>query len=184
MATNRRPPVPRAAPLDPPRLEALALAYVARFATSAATCERYLRRKLRERGWDGPGEPPLAELIARFVRNGFIDDAAFARARTGGLLRRGYGQARIGQALGAAGIAAELREELRPDMAAQRQSALALARKRRFGPYGAAELDRPRREKQIVAMLRAGHPLDSARELVNAASVAAAEHWAAQGDDR
>jgi regulatory protein len=33
-------------------------------------------------------------------------------------------------------------------------------------------------------MLRAGHPLDSARELVDAASEAAAEDWAAQGDER
>ncbi len=180
MASNRRPAIP----LDPARLEALALAYVARFSTTAKNCERYLRRKLRERGWDGPGEPPLAGLIARFVSNGFIDDAAFARARTGGLLRRGYGQRRIGQALGAAGIAAELRDAVRPDLAAQRQAALALARKRRFGPFGQVQLDRPRREKQIAAMLRSGHPLDSARELVDAASVSAAEDWAAQGDDQ
>ena len=40
-------------PLDAPRLEELALAYVARFATSAAKLETYLRRKLRERGWEG-----------------------------------------------------------------------------------------------------------------------------------
>ena len=34
-------------------------------------------------------------------------------------------------------------------------AALALAQKRRFGPFGSAELDRPVREKQIAAMLRA-----------------------------
>jgi regulatory protein len=33
-------------------------------------------------------------------------------------------------------------------------------------------------------MLRAGHPLDSARFLVNAASIEAAEDWAAAGDDQ
>ena len=42
--------------------------------------------------------------------------------------------------------------------------------------------NRAAREKQIAAVLRAGHPLDSARELVNAASVAAAELWAGQAD--
>ena len=34
------------------------------------------------------------------------------------------------------------------------------------------------REKQIAAMLRGGHPLDSARFLVNASSIEAAEEWA------
>jgi regulatory protein len=36
------------------------------------------------------------------------------------------------------------------------------------------------REKQMAAMLRAGHPLDFARELVNAETVEAAEEWAAE----
>jgi regulatory protein len=55
-----------------------------------------------------------------------------------------------------------------------------MAKKRGFGPFGAAPPERATREKQIAAMLRAGHPLDSARELVDAASVEAAEDWAAQ----
>jgi regulatory protein len=58
-----------------------------------------------------------------------------------------------------------------------------MARKRRFGPYGAAAADRAAREKQIAAMLRAGHRLDSARELVDAPSVEAAEDWAAGADE-
>ena len=70
-----------------------------------------------------------------------------------------------------------------PDAAAGRRAALALARKRRLGPFGAGADDRAAREKQIAAMLRAGHPLDSAREMVNAASVEAAEAWAAASED-
>ncbi|MFA7587038.1 MAG: hypothetical protein WCY11_12745, partial [Novosphingobium sp.] len=63
---------------------------------------------------------------------------------------------------------------------------LSLARKRRFGPFGAAVPDRAARERQIAAILRAGHPLDSARRMVDAETVAAAEEWVAQadGDDR
>ena len=49
--------------------------------------------------------------------------------------------------------------------------------------YEAKIADRAAREKQIAALLRAGHPLDSARELVNAASEAAAELWAGQADE-
>ena len=175
---EKRPP----RPLDGARLEELALAYVARFATSAAKLEGYLARKLRERGWDGDGPPPVAALIERFVRNGYVDDLAFARMKSSSLLRRGYGERRVGQALHAAGIGEEVRDEVRAGEATQRRAALAMAQKRGFGPFGRSEPDRALREKQIAAMLRAGHRLDSARELVNAATQEAALEWASQAD--
>lgn len=186
-AKRREKPPPK--PLDAARLNDLALAYVARFATSAAKLEDYLKRKLRERGWAGadapdPLEPPdLAALVARYVEAGYIDDTAYARAKSGSLLRRGYGERRIGQALGAAGIAEDVRAEVRSGPSEQRAAALAMARKRRFGPFGQVLPERPLREKQLSAMLRAGHPLDSARVLVNAVSVQAAEDWAAEPGD-
>ncbi len=141
--------------------------------------EGYLKRKLRERGWADDCDPPVSALVLRFVKAGYIDDTVFARMKSGSLLRRGFGMRRVSQALGAAGIAEEVRAEVRPGEAAQRRAALALARKRGFGPFGAMAPDRAAREKQLAAMLRAGHPLDSARELVNAASVEIAEDWAA-----
>ncbi|WP_374530798.1 regulatory protein RecX [Novosphingobium sp.] len=178
---TRARPNPR--PLTAQRLEELALAYVARFATSAAKLEGYLRRKLRERGWEGEGEAPVAALVSRFVANGYVDDEAFARARTGSLLRRGYGARRIAQALSAAGIDETMRAATRAGQGEQRRAALALAQKRRFGPFGAELPDRPQRERQLAAMLRAGHPLDSARELVNAADIDAALAWAEAQDE-
>lgn len=176
---RKRPPKP----LDSARLAELALAYVARFSTSAARLERYLRRKLRERGWEGEGEPGVGALVARYVELGYIDDEAYARARSGSLLRRGYGRRRVQQVLGEAGIAEELRERVRPGEAEARQAALALARRRRFGPFGSDPPDKPLREKQIAAMLRAGHPLDNVRQIVDAPSAAEAEQWAAEADD-
>ncbi len=170
-------------PLNSERLQELALTYVARFATSAARLEHYLGRKLRERGWDGEGEPDAAALVARYVELGYVDDAAYARAKSGSLLRRGYGPRRVRQALGQAGIGEEMREEVQAGEGVERRAALALARKRRFGPFGDAKPDRQQREKQLAAMLRAGHPLDSAREMVDAPSEAAAEEWAAELDD-
>ncbi len=177
---DRRPRPPR--PLDAARLEELALSYVARFATSEGKLADYLKRKLRERGWEGEEAPPVAAVVARMASAGYVDNEAFARSRASGLLRRGYGERRIAQALGAAGIDAELRSRTAPDEAEARRAALAMASRRGFGPFGLTPLDRARREKQIAAMLRAGHRLDSARELVNAASVAAAEEWAAAED--
>jgi len=159
------------------------LAYVARFATSSSKLERYLRRKVRERGWDGEREPDLATLVRRFVELGYVDDAAYARAKSGSLLRRGYGARRIREALGAAGIDEAIREDVRANVGEERRAALIMARKRGFGPFGREPVDRERRQKQLAAMLRAGHPLDSAREIVDAASEAEVEEWAAHHDD-
>lgn len=176
---RRRPP----RPLDATRLEELALAYVARFATSAAKLESYLARKLRERGWEGDRAANPAAIAARFVELGYIDDEAFARARAGGLLRRGYGARRVEQALRGAGIDEELRIGARPGERARREAALTLARKRRFGPFGMETPDRERREKQIAAMIRAGHGFDETRALVDMKSAEEAERWAAATDE-
>lgn len=173
---QKRPP----RPLDAARLDELALAYVARFAASAAKLESYLKRKLRERGWDGEGDPPTADIVARFVGAGYVDDAAYARMKAGSLRRRGYGERRVAQALDAAGIGGDLREEVRGGEGEQRRAAMTLARRRRFGPWGAAA-DPQTREKQLAAMLRAGHRMDIARAVVHAADSQAVEAWADEG---
>jgi regulatory protein len=180
MAQTRRKP----APLDPRRLEDLALAYVARFATTRAKLESYLIRKLRERGWADEAAPRVPELAERFEQAGYIDDEAYARARTGSLLRRGYGMRRVGQALGAAGVDEVVRESVTPGERARRAAALVMARKRKFGPFAPAAPDRALREKQIAAMLRAGHALDHVLALLAATGVEQAESWAqAEGDE-
>lgn len=170
--------IPR--PLDRARLDELALAYVARFATSEAKLATYLARKLRERGWDEEqgAVPDLAGVARRYAEMGYVDDEAYALAKSGGLLRRGYGPRRVSQALRAAGIGDAPRDAALPSEAGARRAALTMARKRRFGPFGAEPLDRAKREKQIAAMIRAGHGLDNAREMVDAESVETAEQWA------
>ena len=111
---HREKPLPK--PLDAAQLDALALAYVARFATSGGKLAAYLARKLRERGWQEDAPPPdLAALVERMAAQGYIDDAGFALAKGQGLLRRGYGARRIEGALMQAGIAAEIREAVRGD---------------------------------------------------------------------
>lgn len=177
---ERKPP----RPLDAARLEEMALAYVARFATSAGKLSDYLRRKLRERGWEGEDAADTAAIVRRFVELGYVDDAGFARGKAQSLLRRGYGARRIDQALGAAGIAESLREDARGSEVERRQAALVMARKRRFGPFGNGErLDPAAREKQVAAMLRAGHPLAHAREVVNAVSTEALDEWIDEAAD-
>ena len=166
-----------ATPLDETRLRDLALAYVARFATTSTKLERYLRRKLRERGWAGEDEPDVAALAQRYVELGYIDDEAYARSKSAGLLRRGYGPRRVAQALGEAGIDADMREDLQPGEADRRRAAVALARKRRFGPFAVEAPDPARREKQFAAMVRAGHGFDAARTVLDAPGEDALDEW-------
>ena len=172
-------------PLTQVQLRDLAMSYVARYATSAAKLERYLARKLRERGWDEGEEaqPDIAGLTARFAELGYIDDEGFARSKSASLMRRGYGKNRVNQALGHDGISANIREDIAPPEAELRHAALALAKRRRFGPFGLEAPDKAKSEKQIAAMLRAGHNLDSARKMVNAQSEDAAEEWAHELDE-
>ena len=154
-----------------------------------------MRRKLRERGWEEEGEEVGADLfecdhservrtlVEDFATRGYFDDDAYARARSGELLRRGYGAKRVGEALRHAGIDEDIRETAAPSQAAARHAALRLAQKRRFGPFGLELPEREKREKQLAAMLRAGHSLAAARFLVEAESDTHAFEWAHEYDD-
>jgi regulatory protein len=184
---SARRPRKQPAPLDVARLEELALAYVARFATSAGRLAAYCRRKLRERGHagqdDGVPAPDVAALVERFVDKGFIDDAGFARVKADGLLRRGYGARRVGDALRADGIAEPLREQVAPGEAGRREAAAAYARRRRLGPFARQPLaaaDRAAREKQLAALLRAGHDSAHARHVLAATSPSELDDWIAE----
>ena len=164
-ASRHRQPRP---PLDGDGLERLALFYVGRYATTGAKLRSYLLRKIRERGWEGQS-PDLEALVERFKSLGYIDDGAFALARAGSLQRRGYGERRVAQALQAAGIgdgdAADAHAQARDGALA---AALRFAERRRIGPFAGAEPDRDARQKAFAAMMRAGHPVEVVRQVLNA----------------
>lgn len=164
--TRERTP-PR--PLDAARLDEMAIRYVSRFATTRAKLRDYLRRKLRERGWEPEGEPPIDALIERVADLGYVDDAAFARAKGGALTARGLGRGRVTQALRAAGVSDDDGAEAKADADEHAaESALRFAKRKRIGPWAAERPDRAGREKWIGAMLRAGHPMTLARTLASA----------------
>lgn len=165
-----RPDPPRKPkpPLDREQLERLALFYAGRYATTRAKLGGYLGRKIQERGWAGAEPPPTAELIERFAQLGYVDDAAFAVARTASLQRRGYGARRIKQALNGAGI--DEQDAAPAERAAAEgawTAALRFAERRRIGPFALEPLDRPARERALAAMIRAGHPFDTAHKVLN-----------------
>jgi len=163
---HRGPRQPRP-PLEEDKLNELMLAYVAKFATSRAKLAAYLSRKLRERGWAGSGEAPVKELVAKAERLGFVDDAAFALGKARALTARGYGERRVGQALHAAGIGEEDGEAARSHAQTDRvEAAIRFARRRRLGPFAPSRADPKTFEKQLAAMIRAGHGLRLAKAML------------------
>jgi regulatory protein len=148
-------------PLDAEGLERLGLFYAGRYATTRAKLAAYLRRKVRERAWSGPGEPQIERLVERFAELGYVDDRAFASARAASLLRRGYGERRVRDALKSAGVAEDDAAEAQ-DRAGEEALAAAhrFARRRRLGPYAESAPDREARHKAAAAMVRAGHRME------------------------
>jgi regulatory protein len=168
MAMAARPPRKPRPPLTAAKLEELALYYVGRFATSRAKLLAYLGRKLRERGWDGEGEPPIEALADRMVRLGYVDDRAFALSKARSLSGRGYGERRVRQALQMAGIGEEDGADAR-DLAESEAMAAAMkfARRRSIGPFARQEPSPQERERSLASMIRAGHSFGIARMVID-----------------
>jgi len=170
-------------PLDQTGLRDLALSYAARYATSAAKLQAYLARKIRERGAAEGEELDPQAIVERLVELKYVDDEAYARARSSSLLRRGYGARRVEENLRQAGIASDLREDIAPNAYLAREAAVRLAQKRGFGPFAKLTVDDARRQKQIAAMARAGHDFAAARFVVEATSEEQLTQWLAEAAD-
>ena len=159
-------------------LENAALHYLSRFATSAENLRRVLMRKVdrsaHHHGTDvQEGAEWVEDLIRRYQRSGLLDDAAYAEARAGDMLRRGTPTKGIRFKLMQKGVGADdidaaigtLAEDTpAPDLAA----AIALARRRRLGPYRPPEVREDRRDKDLAALARAGFDYDTARRVIEA----------------
>lgn len=166
-ASSPRQRVRAAPPLDRARLDRLALRYVERYATSRARLAAYLVRKLRERGWEGCEPPEVEALVERVAALGYVDDAAFATARSEALGRRGFGARRVDQALYAAGIGEADGEAAREGARTRAwEAALTYARRRRIGPHATAAPDPAAQQKALAAMLRAGHGFEISRAII------------------
>jgi regulatory protein len=157
-------------------LERAAMHHLQRYSATAAGLRRVLLRRVdrsaRAHGTDpAQGRIWVEELIARFERCGLLDDRRFAQARSRSLLERGTSFRAIALKLRARGVAAdEIRlamETLReggPDR--ELEAALALARRRRLGPYRREGEREERRAKDLAALVRAGFPFSLAKKVV------------------
>lgn len=182
------------APLNATRLKDLALHYVSRYATTRHKLATYLRRKVREKGWEGAPEPEenaddaasqgpesaISQILELVDRLGAVNDGLFAEGRTRALSRRGMGANRIRQALAGAGIERGVADEALSDMDAL-EAAVAFLRRRRWGPFGeGAPHDPDGRRKAFAAMMRAGHAPDLSGKLLRLSSEEELEQFRAE----
>jgi regulatory protein len=163
--TRRTTPAP---PLNTATLERLALRYVERFATTRAKLASYLHRKLRERDWEDADPPPVDQLVDRIARLGYVDDRAWAEAKSAAMTRRGLGARRVQQALHHAGVTGDDAAAAMPEGDEHAiESALAFARRKRIGPFAREAADRAQIERQVAQMARAGHAPGLARRIAS-----------------
>lgn len=142
--------------LDEASLREAALRHLSRFSATEAGLRRVLGNRIRRwaRRAEQAGQDPeaiqvesraaearAAAIAARLVQAGAVDDAAFAVARARRLRGAGRSAAAAMAHLAAKGVAAEtaraaLAHEEVPD---ELTAALLLCRRRRIGPFAAAE---------------------------------------------
>jgi regulatory protein len=160
---------------DLAHLEHTARTYVERFWGPSSNLRRVLLRHVTKsvhaHGSDPEQSRELVEqVIARFVEAGAVDDRKFAegtariRRERGGsrraiemvLRQKGLPEADIAHALH------EAAEEGHTDLTA----AHALARRRRLGPYRPPEERAERRQKDLMALARAGFDFGTAMKVI------------------
>jgi regulatory protein len=163
-------------------LENAALHYLGRFASSSTNLRRILLRKVaRAAPSDDPAEGPrlVEELIARYLRNGLLDDRAYAAQAAASLARRGTSRFSIAGRLQQKGVPAALVKETLDALAAGGSSeiaaACALVRRRRLGPYRAGPNSPESRRKDLASLARAGFGLDVARRVLEVPDIDALE---------
>lgn len=178
------PPSRSQPPLNAADLDRFALRYVERFATTRGRLAAYLARKIRERGWAGDTPPDPEAVAERMAERGYVNDRAFAESRVRSMSRRGLGARRVEATLRHDGIDAEDSAAVAPAIAAEAAaSALAFARRKRIGPYAREAAERAVQEKQLAAMLRAGHDLALSRRIVRMAPEESVEGVLELGQD-
>jgi regulatory protein len=154
-------------------LERAALAYLERFASSAENLRRVLRRKVDKR-CRARGEDPAAfrdlidAVVARAVSSGLLDDTRYTEGRVATLRRRGGSARLISAKLAAKGVDRSVIAAALEGGSDQEELAAAhsLARRRRIGPYRAANR-RAFRDRDLGVLARAGFAFDVARQVVD-----------------
>jgi regulatory protein len=153
-------------------LERAALYYLERYASSSQNLRRVLARKVERRCRERDEDPAEAmalvdEVVGKALSGGYVDDKVYAQGRVAALRRRGGSARGIAMKLAAKGVDRELVEAaLADEHTDEITAALALARRRKLGPFRTR--DRAlHRDRDLAAMARGGFSFDVARRVVD-----------------
>lgn len=174
-----------ARPITAKYLQNAATFYLERYPSTAEGLRRILQRRVRKAEMaEAPVmdnvEQAIASIVAKFVDAGMINDQAFAQTKARALHRRGTSAKLTRQKLRLAGVdtdtldqaMAGLDQELHTDPGEREwQAAVALARRRKLGPFRAEKDRKERRDRDLAAMARAGFDYQLARKIVDAADI-------------
>ncbi|MEX6505407.1 regulatory protein RecX [Jiella sp. M17.18] len=178
---------PASRPVSAEWLMRAAAHYVERYATSVENLRRVLRRKVMRRALaagDDPGrhEALIETTLARLVDLGLVDDRSFAEGRAASLRRRGTSRSMTAAKLRQKGVDGEMiNEVLAEDETDEATAAFAYARRRRLGPFRLRQRAE-RRDKDVAAMVRAGHAYGHAVAVIDGSGDRFGED--ASGDER
>jgi regulatory protein len=164
-------------------LEASALFYLARYASSSGNLRRVLMRKIaRSAAYYGddpaPLKPIVEVLVARHCGTGAVNDALYAESQMRALRRRGGSARAIVQKLNAKGVPAEVVAETAAALAEEEcgdlGAAYRFARRRRLGPFrnGGREENR---QRDMAALSRAGFEYQIAATIIDAVDLESLE---------
>lgn len=157
--------------MDRAGLRELALAHLARFATTEIGLQRVLdrhierwARKMRAAEQEPDREVAEAKAAARkiaaeLVACGTVDDASFAAARAERLVRAGRSRRAVAAHLAAHGVDAATIDAVLPEAEdTELAAALVFARRRRIGPFRSGVADEQSQERELGVLARAGFP--------------------------
>jgi regulatory protein len=159
--------------ITPDYLQRAAMHYLERYSVPAAQLRRVLARKIavscRHHGEDPASHAQaLDAVVARCVASGLVDDRRFAEARAATLRRKGQSQRAVAARLSAKGVSRELVGEITSGEASDELAAARIAAKRRrLGPWRAAEKRAESRQKDLAALARLGFAYATARAVID-----------------
>jgi regulatory protein len=162
--------------VSPRYLENAALHYLKRYAATASQLKRVLARRVERsvRVHGGDRSEALRwidALVDKLVRNGLINDSAYAGMKAQSLRASGRSSRVIAQKLRMKGVSAELVQQKLAEATAElseEEAARIWARKKRLGPFRLdAQSREEHRQRDLAALARAGFSFGVARKVVD-----------------
>jgi regulatory protein len=162
--------------VSPRYLENAALHYLKRYSATVSQLKTVLMRRVdRSLRFHG-GERTEAigwvtALVEKLVRNGLVNDQAYAETKAHSLRASGRSARVIAQKLKLKGVAKEVVDQKVAEASAEvseEAAALIWARKKRLGPFRRDLKTRPdNRQRDLAAMARAGFSFAMAKKIID-----------------